>query len=155
MIHLLRSRFTGLGHDGDFLWMLEQPTYARTLFVFNDNEGEFYAHLRGGPHVCSAGGGNAAIRPWQCQAQPRAAGVPTGTYAAGPHHGGYAFLDGQVTRAISDAMLRISSLLATGRFDTLAFSWDERTKLGGNIFCTAQPVRDLIVQRLVEVAAQS
>lgn len=154
MIEVLRSRFTSSGVEGDFTWMIEQPAYARTLFVFNDNEEEFYAHLKGEVHSCSAGGGNAAIRPWQCQGEPRAAGVPTGSYSSGAHHLGYSALDDHVRTCVDDAISAIDRLLASGRFDTLAFRWDDETKLGGRIFDTSQDVRDYIVDQLLGAAAR-
>ena len=104
-------------------------------------------------HRCSAGGGNAAIRPYQCEPHWQAAGVPTGSFKAGPHHMGYSSLDTQVTTAITHAISQIDALLATGRFDTLAFSYDPVTKLGGRIFSTAQIVRDYIYDQLVTVAS--
>jgi hypothetical protein len=105
-------------------------------------------------HRCTSGGGNAAIRPYQCHPHWRAAGVPTGTYAQGSvHHLGYSALDGQVLEALGCAFRQIGNLLAGGRFETLAFSYDPVTKLGGKIFDTAQPVRDFIHDSLVALAA--
>ena len=41
-VALIRSQFAGAGVDGDFNYMItRQP---EVLFVFNDNEEEFYAH---------------------------------------------------------------------------------------------------------------
>ena len=80
--------------------------------------------------------------------------MPTGSYKTGPHYMGYSMLDPHVTTVVSDAIRQIGALLATKRFDTLAFSYDPVTKLGGKIFETAQPVRDYIYEALVEVAAQ-
>lgn len=154
MTELIRSTFTGPGRDGDFAWMTLQPEHARTLFVFNDNEEEFLAHVDGGDHACRAGGGNAVIRPLQCAAAPRAAGVPTGSYREGPHHMGYSALDAHVLGMVDRAIERIDSLLGTGRFGALAFSWDDETRLGGRIFATAQPVRDYIVDRLIDTASR-
>jgi hypothetical protein len=59
--------------------------YADALFVFNDNEEQFRAHRQdpGDPRGCARGGGNAAIRPYQCAEQVRAAGIPTGVDRAG------------------------------------------------------------------------
>ena len=105
-------------------------------------------------HRCTSGGGNAAIRPYQCEPHWRAAGVPTGSYKAGPHHMGYSSLDVQVTTAINHAIGQIDALLAAGRFNTLAFSYDSATKLGGRIFSTAQVVRDHIYDQLVAVASK-
>jgi hypothetical protein len=105
-------------------------------------------------HRCSSGGGNAAIRPYQCHPHWQAAGVPTGSYTKGPHYMGYSLLDAQVTTAVRHAIEQIDKLLATGRFDTLAFSYDPVTKLGGRIFSTAQLVRDHIYDQLVAVAGR-
>jgi len=103
-------------------------------------------------HRCSPGGGNASIRPYQCEPHWRAAGVPTGTYEAGPHYMGYSALDEQVVKAVADSIAQIDRLLASGRFTSLAYSWDSITKLGGRIFNTAQVVRDHIVTELDSVA---
>ena len=105
-------------------------------------------------HRCSPGGGNASIRPYQCEPHWRAAGVPTGTYERGPHYMGYSTLDERVTKAVADSMSQIGRLLASGRFTSLAFSWSDETKLGGRIFNTAQVVRDHIVAGLEAVAAK-
>jgi hypothetical protein len=155
MINVIKSTFSASGHEGDFSWMIEQPHHARTLFLFNDNEDEFYAHFNQGPHRCSAGGGNAAIRTYQCMPEPRATGIPTGTYDKGPHYMGYSSLDEHVTRAISDSISQIDALLATGRYTDLAFSWSDETKLGGKIFKTAQVVRDYIVDQIFDVAGRN
>ena len=154
MINVIKSTYLSDGQEGDFSWMITQPHYARTLFVFNDNEGEFYAHFRGGQHRCSNGGGNAGIRSYQCKPEPQAVGIPTGTYVRGPHYKGYSSLDEQVTRAIADSISQIDALLATGRYTDLAFSWDDETKFGGRIFNTAQVVRDHIVDQIFEVAGR-
>ena len=155
MAVVIKSEFAGVGREGDFGWMIHQPHHKRTLFIFNDNEGEFYAHFDGGSHRCAAGGGNAVIRPFQCEPEPRAAGVPTGTYESGPHYMGYSMIDDRVRRAVGDAMTRIESLLRSGRFDSIAFSWDPETNLGGRIFETVQVVRDYIVEELLAVAARN
>ena len=105
-------------------------------------------------HRCTSGGGNASIRPYQCHPHWQAAGVPTGSYTSGPYYMGYSVLDAHVTSVLGHATNQISKLLATGRFDTLAFSYDPTTKLGGRIFKTAQPVRDYIYEQIVALAAE-
>lgn len=148
MVQVIKSEFHGGGKEGDFSWMVKQPHHASTLFIFNDNEGEFYAHFNGGPHRCTPGGGNAGIRPLQCQDSPQVIGIPTGTFDSGPHYAGYSSLDSHVTKVLTDAFQQLESLLASGRFTALAFSWNEKTKLGGYNFTTAQPVRDYIVEQI-------
>ena len=154
LINVIRSSFNGSGREGDFSWMIRQPSHERTLFLFNDNEEEFYAHFRGGDHRCAPGGGNATIRPFQCGPSPRAVGIPTGSYAQGPHYMGYSSLDDHVRRVLVDAFAQLDSVLATGRFDSLAFSWSDETGLGGKIFETAQPVRDHIVEQIFLTTAK-
>jgi hypothetical protein len=154
MVNVIKSTYSADNQEGDFSWMINQPHHARTLFIFNDNEGQFYAHFKGGQHRCTSGGGNAKIRPYQCKSEPQACGIPTGTYDQGPHDNGYSSLDEQVTRAIADSIWQIDALLATGRYTDLAFSWNDETKLGGKIFNTAQVVRDYIVDQIFEVAGR-
>ena len=103
-------------------------------------------------HRCSPGGGNASIRPYQCAPHWRAAGVPTGTYERGPHYMGYSALDERVVNAVADSIAQIDRLLASGRFTSLAYSYNPDTKLGGRIFNTAQVVRNHIVEQLKSVA---
>ena len=152
-IRVIKSKFQAPGRDGDFAWMIERPEHSRTLFLFNDNEGEFLQHHNGGPHSCTPGGGNAGIRPYQCREPQQALGIPTGTYEPGPHYMGYSSLDAHVIAILDQAFIRLETLLASGHYDAVAFSWDDRTKLGGKIFTTAQPVRDHIVERILAVTA--
>jgi len=42
-VELLKGKFMGEGKDGDFSHMISRQ--PKTLFVFNDNEEEFYAHF--------------------------------------------------------------------------------------------------------------
>ncbi len=82
-ITVIPSTFSGSGQVGDFEFMLNQPEYERTLFIFNDNEEQFDAFVNGQSSGFSRGGGNAAIRPFRKLTPPRAAGVPTGKSGRG------------------------------------------------------------------------
>jgi hypothetical protein len=173
MITIIKSQFTSPGVAGDFEFMIEQPEHQRTLFVFNDNEEQFLAHFvsasnpfgavalriepvspSSGADACSPGGGNAVIRPYQCGPHPRAIGVPTGSYQKEKpdYFKGYKVLDAHVSKMVGHSMMQIDAMLASGRFDSLAFSYNPETNLGGRIFDTAQVVRDFIVNELVRVA---
>lgn len=173
MINVIKSQFTSPGIAGDFEFMIEQPEHQRTLFVFNDNEEQFLAHfvspnnpfsavelriepvpLSSGADACSPGGGNAVIRPYQCGPHPRAIGVPTGSYKRTEriYHTGYKVLDAHVSKMVGYSMMEIDALLASGRFDSLAFSYNPETNLGGRLFDTAQVVRNFIVDELLRVA---
>jgi hypothetical protein len=126
--------------------MIRQPEHVDALFVFNDNEEEFRAHQHHAPdsHGCGPGGGNAAVRPYQCDDPPRAAGSPTGSHGAG-----YARLDAQVRLVLDDALGRVATMVATGRFTRLYYSvGDDPDDLGTGIFTVGPDVRRYIVAGL-------
>ena len=148
----VRSEFTERGTVGDFRWMIEQPDYDDCLFLFNDNEGQFRAHRAsaGSGHRCSAGGGNATIRPYQCQLPPRALGIPTGEC------GGYTELDERTRSVIDEAIAQLDVLLATGRYERVVYSWDSARKtLGTGIFEVAPEVTDYVVQQIEAAVART
>ncbi|MCU0282750.1 MAG: hypothetical protein MUD13_02485 [Candidatus Nanopelagicales bacterium] len=138
--------FQGRQREGDFSWMIEQAAYDDALFVFNDNEGQFRAFRRDptGGAGCSAGGGNAAIRPFRCQDPPRAAGIPTGDL------GGYPQLDAHARAVIDEALAVVAELVATGRYRRLFYSAspEDPDLLGTGIFEVGPDVRRHIVERL-------
>ena len=147
---VIGSKFKGGGKAGDFGWMIRQPDYDDALFIFNDNEEEFRAHQRHGPASgrCHAGGGNAAIRPSQCQLPQRAAGIPTGVDGQG-----YRRLDDHVRGVIDDALQAIRDLVATGRYGRIIYSADNAAgDLGTGIFQVSDDVKRYIVDGLRRLA---
>jgi hypothetical protein len=142
-MQLIKSQFNGPRQDGDFSWMIDNPEYARSLFIFNDNEAQFIAFQTGHAAGLSAGGGNAAIRPYQGHSPIRAAGIPTG------NHGGYQKLDKNVRAIVDDAIAHIRRLLATGNYDQVIFSYDATAKtLGTGIFQVADEVKNYIYESI-------
>ena len=151
MVLTVRSEFNGSHQVGDFRWMIEQPEYADALFIFNDNQSQFYEHQEsiGTDHRCVPGGGNATIRPYQCATPPQATGIPTGEF------GGYSALDDSSRAAIDDAIAYFESLLATGDYARVIYSWDAQSQtLGTGIFTVAREVTDYIVERIDTTAAR-
>jgi hypothetical protein len=139
--------YNGQGCVGDFARMIEQPTYGRALFVFNDNEEQFLAFLRGEPAGLRRGGGNAVIRPFRATVPPRAAGVPTGRAGRG-----YDGLSPAVLRVLDRALDHVRELLATGNYDTLYFSRSTSgPTLGTGIFDVAPEVRQYVYDRLCDL----
>ena len=112
---LTPSVFSHRETNGDFGWMIDQPRWRNALFIFNDNESQSQAflaqvasgHIEPSSNGCQAGGGNAVIRPHQCQARRRAAGVPTGP--------GYARLTDHAKKQIDDAIAYVGELLASNK----------------------------------------
>jgi len=144
---VIKSQFSGLQRDGDFSWMINRPEYARSLFVFNDNEAQFIAFHKGGADGLLAGGGNAAIRPYQGHSPIRAAGIPTGTAGWG-----YTELNHNVRALVDDAIAHIRRLLATGNYDQVIFSYDSKKKtLGTKIYSPADEVKNYIYQAIVSL----
>lgn len=146
-MQVIKSQFSGGHKDGDFSWMIDRPEYARSLFIFNDNEAQFIAFHTGHAAGLSAGGGNAAIRPYQGHSPIRAAGIPTG------NHGGYQKLDKNVRALVDDAIAHIRRLLATDNFDQVIFSYDaENETLGTGIFQVADEVKNYIYESICSLA---
>jgi hypothetical protein len=129
--------------------MIQQEQYARTLFVYNDNEEQFDAFRRGDrPSGCSAGGGNAVIRPYQCHDPPKAIGVPTGSRGVG-----YAALAGHAKTKIDQAIASIRVLVETGNYDTVLFSQASGGRtLGAREFQVAQEVKNYIFESLLRLS---
>ena len=150
-MELVGSIFNGSGEPGDFGWMLRQPDYGDALFIFNDNEEEFLAHQAHAPgsQKCHPGGGNAIIRPYQCQLPQRATGIPTGSHGVG-----YDQLDNHVRRVIDEAVGVVASLLASGQFRRVIYSAsNESGDLGTGIFRVRPEVRAYIIEGLRRVVA--
>lgn len=100
--------YTTKGDEGDFKWMIKQPQYDNTLFIYMEN---FLDSVR---QDSEAGGGTACLRPHSLYHQPDrsyklcAAGVPTG-WSHETH--GFPIMDAQVKLAIDLAFERILILL--------------------------------------------
>ena len=144
------SIFQSGNRNTNFSWMIDQPRYARTLFVFNDNEQQFDAFMNGDrrPTACGAGGNNGAIRPYQCRDPPRAAGVPTGP--------NWLSLTPPVRAKINQAIGRIRGLAMSGNFDTVVFSQSAEAgppTLGIGIFAVGMDVRNHIFESLLRLNA--
>ena len=139
-----KSQFTSSGCIGDFSWMIDQPEYARSLFIFNDNEMQFIAFHTGHAAGFTAGGGNAAIRPYQGHSPIRAAGIPTGEKS------GYQLLDLNVRALVDDAIAHIQRLLRSGNYDEVIFSYDAANDtLGTGIFHVADEVKSYIFKNIM------
>lgn len=130
---------------GDFLWMLRQQEYSDAFFVFNDNQEQYQIH-RDNPkssYGCAAGGGNASIRPYQCEVPPRAGGVPTGANGAG-----YASLEQEVKTIIDEAVAAIDKICKEHNINRLYYNSDINGSLGTGVFKVGEDVKAYIVKSL-------
>jgi len=145
-IKVVRSTYRGVGVLGDYLWMINQPEFARALFIFNDNEEQFDDYVAGRAVGFTAGGGNAAVRQFRKHLPPRSAGVPTGKRGRG-----YSALDATTKSKIDEALAVISALLKTGNYDQIVVSKSkDGDTLGTGIYEVALEERDYIYQQLVK-----
>ena len=142
---VIGSVFDEPGRDGDFSLMSRQSEHEKTLFIFNDNEEQFRAFVRGDSSGFSKGGGNAAIRPLRGLKPPRAAGVPTGI-----HGDGYSRLDEATKKVINESLTVIQELLNSGVYERMIFSKDKSSPtLGTGIFLVAEDVKKYIYDTLM------
>jgi hypothetical protein len=142
---VITSIYSELGRDGDFAWMSRQAEHEKTLFIFNDNEEQYRAFVKGDSSGFSKGGGNAAIRPLRGLKPPRAAGVPTGSRGDG-----YVRLDDSTKKVINESLAVIQELLNTGRYERMIFSKDKFSPtLGTGIFLVAEDVKKYIYDSLM------
>jgi hypothetical protein len=142
---VIASVFSAPGCDGDFSWMSRQAEHEKTLFIFNDNEEQFRAFVKGERSGITAGGGNAGIRPLRGLKPPRAAGVPTGSRG-----GGYSRLDESTKKVIDDSLSVIQELLNSGDYERMVFSKDKSSPtLGTGIFLVAEDVKKYIYDSLM------
>lgn len=149
MVKLIGSVFRGADRAGDFSWMIAQPDYASAFFVFNDNETQWAAHRRDPQGIagCQAGGGNAAIRPFQCKSPPRALGIPTGDSGI-PDGPGYPALTDHVKTIIDAAVAGIAAAVSENGYTEIYYSSDGQGGLGTSIFAPAPEVTAYIMDRL-------
>lgn len=136
-LKVVATQFTKRGRYGDYLWMITQPEYKKSLFVFNDDEEHMNSH--------AAGGGNACVRPFNFLGYtmqglnfPRSAGIPTGRCRRGYRD----IEEGQLS--IDFAVQRIRELISKHKYDKLYFSVGDDGYIGCRIFHVPSPVREYI-----------
>lgn len=125
--------------------MVQRSEYQDVLFVFNDNEEQFYEHYQSPNDFkgsgCLPGGGNAVIRPFQCQSPQRAAGIPTGP--------GYDRLTQHVQAVLDAAIEQVVRVASREKLTRIFYNAkSEAGDLGYGIFHPGDDVRQYIVDKL-------
>ena len=144
-LKIIPSVFHGDGQDGDFGWMIIQEKYKDAFFIFNDNQSQFEAHIKDASGIagCSAGGGNAIIRPYQCQTPPKAGGIPTGP--------GFSGLTTEVQSMIDQSIEEIKKGIKAGSYSTVVYSSNGHGGLGTSIFHVPDDVKKYIVEKILSL----
>ena len=156
--------FTGPNQLGDYNYMIKQPEYKNTLFIFNDNRVSHYSYFKGS--------GNAVIRPyniygfkakskdrpvWAGMDKPLSAGIPTGDGKSLDK--GYNILNKdtlfQIDRAIDDIRSAYLTNFTYNRIiysgtnnQTPGFQNDPEDLLGIGIYDVSKNVREYITQQI-------
>jgi hypothetical protein len=144
----------------DYINMIKNPNYDNALFIFNDNEEQFNAYLKGEPYGLQNGGNNAGIRQFRAARNKplpniRVAGIPTGRLTGMV---GYKDLkkDAKAKTAIDTSIRLIYQLLCSNQYDKLIIpsSWHKETKkyqLGAAIFGVGDAVKEYIFDELAQI----
>ena len=134
------NRFFKPDMKGDFNWMINQPEYTNTLFIFNDDVESRYKYKRGG--------GNACIRPYNQYnpniTKPHSAGIPTGTLK----DGGFQTLDKNTATYIDNAINNIIELVKIYNYDRIIYSIDKKGNFATGIFNVNEDVIYYITEKL-------
>lgn len=156
-LEIIPSVFQGTKREGDFKYMIESGKYPNSLFIFNDNQENFllfHNYLqtgRGKNSACSPGGGNAIIRPYQCNIPPTSCGIPTGSKGIGYKnlHSAKPYIDA--------AFNHIKILLANGYYKYIYYSADssDNYSLGVSIFSPSEDVKQYIVDNIWKLGIPS
>ena len=154
-IALIPSIFRRRNQVGDFLWEInaslrlsQSSGSSKTLWIFNDNQEDRRSSV--------AGGGNAAIRPYNVygvhKAAPLSAGITTGSNGAG-----YPQLSAVTQKVIDEDLAAIATLLKSGAYDIVKFSSDGSGGLGCGIFAQTlgSDVKQYILDGLRRVVTSS
>lgn len=143
-IQIYGTKFTKKGQIGDFEWMIQQPNYQNSLFIFNDNE-EHHNDTKKGL-------GNAVIRPYNMHNSniviPLSAGIPTGTML----RGGYNFLTADVQKVIDGAINEIIELIKLYNYESIYYSVGPDNILGTGLFKVDKSVIQYIDKKIHELS---
>ena len=142
MVNVIGTIYQGNNKLGDFNWMIKQPEYNNSLFIYNDNIEHHLSNRKGN--------GNAIIRQYNKYsnlAKPRSAGIPTGTLT----NGGFTELSEEVKTLIDDCITGIKELIVKYKYDTVYFSMDENGKLGTSIFKVNKDVINYITEQIINL----
>jgi len=160
------SYFMQANTEGDYRYMIDQPKYARSLFLFNDNVDQFvhfhkYIKLdknnqrdnKYKEFACRNGDGNGSIREYQCIfPNPRAAGIPTGS-----HRNKWGRIDENIKQIINVAFKYIKNLLSTGYYNKIIYSANKDMiykgvpLLGNKIFPVDSSILEYITDKIYDL----
>jgi hypothetical protein len=139
MCQVVGTIFTKTGVYGDFNWMINQPEYSDSLFIYNDNIDAF-----NNLNFKSAGAGNAIIRPYRFKSPPRAMPIPTGSRA----NGGFKRLSVNIKKVIDRAISEIRVVIKENNYKRVFYSSGYDGLIGMSIFIIDFEVRQYITDEL-------
>ncbi len=140
-MQVIGTIFTKPNQFGDFNWMILNPEYDNSLFIFNDNEEHH--------NSCRQGGGNAIIRKYNKYSSldtPRSVGIPTGTMALG----GYRTFNQEIKNKIDNYFEEIIELVNKYKYTTIYYSSELSNNglIGTSIFKVNHKVLEYITWKI-------
>lgn len=155
-ISIYGTIFSVPGKLGDFEWMINQPEYRNSLFIFNDNIVHHNSSRKGA--------GNAVIRPYNKYgftklglSKPLSAGIPTGTSV---QSNGFQDLNEPIVLpnglqttvkiVIDNSINEIKKLLHKYKYDAIYYSASNSTDatIGASIFAPSVNVKEYITKKI-------
>lgn len=131
--------FKRRGELGDFDWMIRQPEYNDSLFIYSDNIECFSSHSQ------KRGAGNAIIRPYRFSVPPRSSPIVTGSFA----HGGFSELTDSVKWVIDSGVEEIKIKIKENDYKRVYYSAEvPNGMLGQKLFVIHLDVRTYITKCL-------
>lgn len=132
--------YSGSNKYGDFSWMIRQPEYQDSLFIFNDNIESKTSYTNGG--------GNASIRSYNINNPniniPLSAGIPTGSVITR----GFESLTETNKKYIDDSIEIIKELISKYKYKKIFYSAEKNGLLGQSIFKISDDVVKYITNEI-------
>jgi len=148
-VQIIGTIFSGIGNYGDFDKMIKSGKHNDAIFIYNDNEEEYYNKSS------RKGAGNAIIRKYnqfsKYSDNPMSVGIPTGTL----EFGGYTNLNDENKIIIDDCILNLIKIIKTYKKTKIFYSAKNHTGiLGTGIFKVSEDVLKYITNQIFNLTSK-
>ena len=148
-VQIIGTIFSGVGNYGDFDKMIKSGRHNDTIFIYNDNEEEYY------DKSSCKGAGNAIIRKYnqfsKYSKNPMSIGIPTGTL----EFGGYTDLNDENKIIIDDCISNLIKIIKTHTKTKIFYSAKNHTGiLGTGIFKVSEDVLKYITNQIFNLTSK-
>lgn len=147
MVKIIGIIYKNRNEFGDFNFMINSGEYENCLFIYNDNEENYYNK------TCYKGKGNAIIRMYnkysEYKENPYSAGIPTGSLK----YKGYNELNERNKKIIDDCIDDIQEIIKKNNKKTIYYSVNDKNGiLGTNLFNVNNTVLEYITYKIFDLS---